>query len=550
MSCLWRSNPCFSLLLLLPFSFFISSTFFSFSNASPHVHHVKTVQLSEVVNGDEYNGIITWKTRRSVAEAADNPSKILAGNRTCRRDPLDGFKKYNGGWDIQNKHYWASVGFTAAPLFAIAAAWLVIFGLTLCCICIYSCCRCCREKRSSYSRTCHNLSIIFISLCTYAAIGGCIFLYMGQGKFNSSVTNTLDYVVSQASMVVSNLGNVSVNFLAAKNLGESEISLPQDLQNNIGGLQSNISTFSSDFSHKAEEASKRIKGAFKRARMALVVVAAAVLLLAFIGFLLSMLGARCLVYTLVLLGWLLVTVTFVLCGGFLLLHNAVGDMCVSMEEWGHHPTVHTTLDDVLPCMDRSDAEKIVTSSKDITRHLVNSVDALITEVANGNFTSGALLNYNQSGPFVPLLCNPYNKDGSSRTCASGEVDFKNATEVWKGYVCQVSSGNTCSTTGRLKPKQFEQMNTVINITYSLSYYTPFLVSLADCSFLRQIFRDLSTIYCPGLSKYLGWIYVGLTIDSAAVMFSLIFLVIYGKQRRRHANTNQFILKGGSRQKGY
>jgi hypothetical protein len=51
--------------------------------------------------------------RRSTAEdpadtiVAANSSFVLAANRTHRRDPLNGFRKYPGGWNISEVHYWA-----------------------------------------------------------------------------------------------------------------------------------------------------------------------------------------------------------------------------------------------------------------------------------------------------------------------------------------------------------------------------------------------------------------------------------------------------------
>jgi len=51
--------------------------------------------------------------RRSIAEApADinittNSSFVLAADRTHRRDPLNGFRKYPGGWNISEVHYFA-----------------------------------------------------------------------------------------------------------------------------------------------------------------------------------------------------------------------------------------------------------------------------------------------------------------------------------------------------------------------------------------------------------------------------------------------------------
>lgn len=47
--------------------------------------------------------------RRSVAVASEgNTSFVLAAERTQRRkDPLNGFRDYTGGWNISNQHYWA-----------------------------------------------------------------------------------------------------------------------------------------------------------------------------------------------------------------------------------------------------------------------------------------------------------------------------------------------------------------------------------------------------------------------------------------------------------
>jgi len=54
----------------------------------------------------EYQKVLPWKTRRSMAEdAPSNTSLILAQRRTTRKDPLDNFNRYTGGWNISNRHY-------------------------------------------------------------------------------------------------------------------------------------------------------------------------------------------------------------------------------------------------------------------------------------------------------------------------------------------------------------------------------------------------------------------------------------------------------------
>lgn len=56
--------------------------------------------------------------RRSIAEApvdvnvTTNSSFVLAQERTYRKDPLNGFRKYTGGWNISEVHYMAVRMFT------------------------------------------------------------------------------------------------------------------------------------------------------------------------------------------------------------------------------------------------------------------------------------------------------------------------------------------------------------------------------------------------------------------------------------------------------
>ncbi|KAL2906509.1 Photosystem I assembly protein Ycf4, partial [Bienertia sinuspersici] len=42
-----------------------------------------------------------------------------------RRDPLQHFKFYDGGYNLQNKHYWASAVFTGVHGYAVAGVWML-----------------------------------------------------------------------------------------------------------------------------------------------------------------------------------------------------------------------------------------------------------------------------------------------------------------------------------------------------------------------------------------------------------------------------------------
>uniref|UniRef100_A0A2C9UM73 Uncharacterized protein n=1 Tax=Manihot esculenta TaxID=3983 RepID=A0A2C9UM73_MANES len=514
MLCNRSSSPLLILLVGFVFFLFLSTS----SSATTLTSHLQTLNIPEAVSDESFNGVlIPLETRRHLEEENSNSTLILAAKRTRRKDPLDNLNRYTGGYNISNKHYWASVSLTAAPFFLIAGIWFVLFGLSLAFICLCYCC--CRREPYGYSRMCYALSLIFLIFFTISAIVGCVVLYTGQQKFHSITTHTLDYVVNQANVTAENLRNVSDYLAAARSVSVDNMLLPGNIRNSISDIETKINSSSSTLSNRTQENSKDIEDGLDTMRLVLIILAAVMLALAFLGFLFSILGMQCLVYSLVILGWILVAGTFILCGVFLLVHNVVADTCVAMDEWVLHPTAKTAMDDIIPCVDNATAQATLRQTKE----------------------AGPLY-YNQSGPLMPVLCNPFNSDFTERQCVAGEVDFNNATEVWKNYICQDQSG-ICKTTGRITPSTYNQMATAVNLSYGLRRYGPFLVSLQDCTFVRQTLTVISHSYCPNLRRYTEWIYVGLVMVSAAVMLSLIFWVIYARERRHRVYTKQLLSRG-------
>ncbi|XP_022730635.1 uncharacterized protein LOC111285439 [Durio zibethinus] len=542
----WSSLP-FS----LAYTFLFLSTFLTFSHGV-FVSHSTTplVQLtSGKVNGSEAKYVVEFSwgtTRRSVAEGPigepvpveiSTSPLVLAAERTYRKDPLNGFKRYTGGWNIRERHYWASVAFTALPLFAIAAIWFVGFGL--CLLLIFLCYFCYKRQPYGYSRIAYAISLIFLVLFTVAAMLGCIVLYVGQGRFHNSTTKTLAYVVNQADMTVRKLKDVSDSLATAKQIGVDKVFLPSNVQTDIDEIGAKINSSGSTLADKTVDNSNDIRDLLDSVRVALIVMAAIMLLLTFLGFLFSIFGMQLLVYILVILGWMLVTGTFILCGTFLVLHNVAADTCIAMHDWVQNPTAHTALDDIMPCVDNATAQETLLKSREVTSQLVEVINQVITNVSNINFSPNfPTMYFNQSGPLVPVLCNPFFPDLTDRICTAGEVTADNATEVWRNYVCQVSATGICTTTGRLTPAFYDQMTAAVNVGSALYNYAPFLVQLQDCTFARETFTGIYVEHCPGLRRYSRWIYIGLVMVSTAVMLSLIFWVIYGRERRHRLYTKQ------------
>lgn len=110
--------------------------------------------------------------------------------------------------------------------------------------------------------------------------------------------------------------------------------------------------------------------------------------------------------------------------------SATADTCVAMSEWVERPSSNTALDEILPCTDNATAQETLMRSKEVTGQLVELINTVVSNVSNINFSPVFVqMYYNQSGPLLPLLCNPFNHDLTDRPCSPGELDLNNATQV-------------------------------------------------------------------------------------------------------------------------
>ncbi|XWS16511.1 hypothetical protein CRYUN_Cryun34aG0094700 [Craigia yunnanensis] len=468
-----------------------------------------------------------------------NGSLILAEKETYRKDPLDHFSYYTSGWNITNVHYLASVAYSSAPFAVIAVVWFVLFGLFLLFACICCCC-CRRNKPYGYSRLAYSFSLIFLILFTIAAIVGCVIMYTGVGRFQGSVNGATKYIVNQGTNIVNNLINVYNYFSSSKNIALNKHFLPPNLISEIDKVNSLINATGNIPHVKSAHITDSMLHILNPVDIALITITVFMLLLAFLGFLFSILGMQSCVYLFIVIGWIIITLTFILCGIFLVFHNIVADTCVAMNEWVHNPMANSAMKELLPCWDREFGQNVLDASRSVTTEVNGILNQYIVLVANKDTPppQAVAVYHNQSGPLVPVICDPYTKGDTQQGCGEGQVALSNAAEEWKKNVCQVSAAGICTTAGRLTPDMYNQMSSAVNVSFGLYNYSPFLASVVDCTVIRDTFKEISQNHCPGLRKYSKWVYIGLVTATGSVMFSLIFWVLYARERRHRKYTKR------------
>lgn len=461
-----------------------------------------------------------------------SPSRmlVLAASRTKRPDILRGFKCYRGGWDFANKHYWASVGFTGAFGFILAVVWGISFGLALV---VHHCCGWRLKLKGKGSNLSQWICLALLIIFTCAAAIGCILLAVGQDNFHDEAMHTLKFVVNQSDYTVQTLRNITEYLLLAKTISVAQVFIPSDVQNQIDQINSDLNNAADKLSEKTSYNSRKIQRVFTAVRTALITVSATMLVLSLIGLLLSILGHKHAIHIFIVSGWLLVTITFILCGVFVVLDNAISDTCMAMGEWADNPQAETALSDILPCVDQRTTNRTLYQSKQVVTDVVNVVNQFIYTFANTNPPPQSNFSYyNQSGPLMPPLCYPYNSQLQDSQCGNLDVSLANASQVWQNYICTVSETEMCATPGRVTPVMYGQMVTAVNVSLALQLYTPPLLSFRDCNFVRDTFRNITSHYCPPLEHHLRTVNTGLGLISVGVMLCLALWLFYANRPLR------------------
>ena len=104
--------------------------------------------------------------------------------------------------------------------------------------------------------------------------------------------------------------------------------------------------------------------------------------------------------------------------------------------------------------------------------------------------------------------------------------------MWQKYTCKVSASGNCTTEGRVTPEIYAQLIGAVNESYALEHYTPPLLSLQDCNFVRDTFRNITSSYCPPLDRYLKTVNAGLALISAGVLLCLVLWILYANRPQR------------------
>ncbi|GAQ80910.1 hypothetical protein KFL_000660040 [Klebsormidium nitens] len=466
--------------------------------------------------------------------SSDGPKRPLAVS--SRTDPLDSFHQYRGGFDPTNKHYWGSVIWLGIWGYVIGVFWLlvgVLWALATCCY--FCCCRSKTAKTSGYSRGYYCCPAVVVILLSAIALAGAALTFYGESTFRRDSRDTRDFVLLTAANTTADVRNVTGTLSAAQNvITEVSPSEGQTLQDVITSLNN----AADDVDRKVNKNKKAVDTGLKVVDIVLIVVASCQIFIVVVALFALWFKWSFLLLPIIILSWLFCVFGWIVAGVWFSVYHVTTDTCTAMHEYTLDPT-NTTLDTILPCVDRTSAQNTLRTARRSVNRLVNATNGQITTL-NAQLASGG------ATTVLPFVCLPYGgePDYPPIPCPSGQVDPLQLSTAIQAYRCTGTDVNTCALAGTpLTPSLYTLVEPVVGAITNISRSIPTMVELATCQFVTDAFNHLVSTECPKLREDVIYITVAFTTASSALLFLCIGWFVVSRRALRVKRTNKFHTEG-------
>ncbi|MCL7044467.1 hypothetical protein MKW94_030929 [Papaver nudicaule] len=465
-----------------------------------------------------------------------NDNEVMVKMVYNRPNPLHGFKPYNGGYNLTNRDYWASVAFTGVHGYAMAGIWILV-GLGIGVFLILK--NCCMRSRPSSNDTEHSNIIPFflVLLFTLLVIIGSGLTLAANKNFFGRTKKMEESILGAAGNAHRSIRKVSRAMNEMQRLlrpyNESSFSRLDWTSRKLRRESQNIQHIVVKNRHKIDAATQILQGATTGVisiNMVLVVFALVLLLLNWRPGLIMIL----------VLCWMLTTLCWVLTGFHFFLHTFVDDTCSAFKEFEQNPN-NNSLNSVLPCVSQVYADHIMV---EIGSTIHKFISKLNTKVKGMSQVLG--LSDSKSGlpSEIWKICNPFSGAPDffydPARCSESAISIGDIPNVLARFTCYHNhSLNAGSASCKGDPKKF-----ITEALYDMAWaYTqtvqglinvfPDLRNLTQCTFVKDTFSDVVLHQCRSLKISIKLLWVStLSVSIIMVVLLLVWVVKIFQDRGR------------------
>lgn len=249
------------------------------------------------------------------------------------------------------------------------------------------------------------------------------------------------------------------------------------------------------------------------------------------GLLSALLGWSTIFFLIILIGWLIAVLTWILFGVFYAANSVTSDTCQAFAEYLEAPA-NTTLAELLPCVDEATSAR----ASNVVKQGVKNIVVRANGNLNGLRQAGAGV---QPSVSLPALCDPIGPAPNlvyPTSCPSGTVTLAGLPEVLAPYVCNVEPVTTTCLSQRrfVTPSDDAAIRDFSAAGRSLEIIIPTITALTNCSVVYNTFDTIVTQQCPPTIESIRNLWIPLLLLSVALtLLSFDWIFANHRNKREH-----------------
>ncbi|KAJ0937694.1 putative transmembrane protein [Helianthus annuus] len=443
---------------------------------------------------------------------------------TVRPDPLENLKKYRGGYDVTNVHYWSSTAYTGIAGYVLGALWLlcgVVFGAFLV---VTTCCKTNkklkRHKKPTFHKQYYLWHILIAAFFTLLALVGTSLVLGGNAKFHSRADKIIDIIIDTADDASTTIYNTTGAMkmtranLQGTNVDASTTRFLESTSRQLDSTADDIQRQARKNRHKID-LGLRILYIVSTVIFALNLVA--VIALTAVG----VVKVRRVLHILIVLCWLITVLCWVFFGAYFFLSRFAGDTCTALEGFQQDP-YNNSLSSILPCDQLLSAESVLNDVSAGVYNLVNEVNANLSRIQ-------------QDSSFG--VCNPFSGppeyNYQPNNCSEDEIRIGDIPELLKLITCVDPVDGICN--GGI-PVSGNDFRTVVAYTSSIQILLntyPGMESLLQCQTVKDAFSEIIENHCTPVKRDVKIVWAGLVFLSIVMVFLVLTWTVESYYERNH-----------------
>ncbi|KAJ6289468.1 hypothetical protein OIU76_025311 [Salix suchowensis] len=420
---------------------------------------------------------------------------MIQSDDTARLDPLENFKKYRGGYDIKNKHYWSSTIFTGVYGYVIGVIWLlggIAYGGFLLATAF-----CCKTRRTASG----------------LVLGG-------NAKFHSRAKTAVDIIIDTANDAWKTMYNTTGAMKDMKeNLGVSNLRGAARASTFLTTTSEKLDAEASDIQRQARKNRRLIEKGLKIVYI-VTTVTISLNLAALIA--LSVCGALRLrrpLYTLIVACWILTVLCWLFVGLYFFLENFSRDSCGALKNFQQNP-YSNSLSSILPCDQLLSAKSVLFNVSQGIYKLVNQVNANLSTI--------------QGVPYT--VCNPFSAPPEYQyqpdKCPANTIRISEIPQVLKVLTCSSFDNGTCAN-GFISPNYYRTVEAFSTSIQGLLNVYPEMENLVECQTVKDAFSEILLYHCKPLKRYVRMVWASMVFLSLVMVFLVLIWTLLAQLEQEH-----------------